>query len=347
MIRVFLTLGLVVTIALWTLKERPELLYSFITNASFQQLLSPEEGGAQPEPAEPVPGLTLNPPYLTENRSLSATFQPRLREYAPQLSVPTAHASVIMDAGSGQVLYSRNASDKRQIASLTKLFTALIVVEQVKDLDTPVIIDEEAVYTQGTRVGCPRSGYCPGVRFVVGEQVTVRDLLKAALMNSANDAAIALGKHLGGTQAGFAQMMNARARELGLSDSLFCTPSGLEIDGEENRCYSSAQDIAIIASTALQHAVLWDIMKLEKTNITSLDGKFVHEIFNTDQLIGAMPNLVGTKTGFTPLAGYSLLAVATDPTGQHPVIAVVLNDPDRWQSIQSMLDWSFESFDWI
>lgn len=345
MIRVLLTLGLVTVIALWTLKERPELVYTFLMHETLERWSHPTD--SRSDLAEPAPGLTQAVPYLEENRSLSTTFQPMLREYAPKLSVPTAHASVIMDAESGKVLYGRNATDRRQIASLTKLFTALIIIERVQDLDTPVTLDEEAIYTQGTRIGCPRSGYCPGVRFVVGEQVTVRDLLKAALMNSANDAAIALGKHIGGTQAGFAAVMNARAQELGLTNSLFCTPSGLEIDGEENRCYSSAQDIAIIASAALQHRELWDIMKLEKTNITSLDGKLVHEVFNTDQLIGTMPNLVGTKTGFTPLAGYSLLAVATDPTGEHPVIAVVLNDPYRWQSIQSMFDWSFESFDWI
>ncbi|MGB3072645.1 MAG: serine hydrolase [Candidatus Moraniibacteriota bacterium] len=345
MMRVLLTFGLVATIALWTLKERPELVYSFLTGQTIDRLFG--TGGGEAELADPVPGLTLNVPYLVENRSLSTTFQPMLRDYAPQLSVPTAHASVIMDAESGKVLYGRNATDQRQIASLTKLFTALIVVERIENLETPVTIDEEAVYTQGTRIGCPRSGYCPGVRFAVGEQVTVHDLLKAALMNSANDAAIALGKHIGGTQAGFAEIMNTRAKELGLTNSLFCTPSGLEIDGEENRCYSSARDVAIIASTALQHEVLWEIMKIEKASITSLDGTLVHEVFNTDQLIGSMPNLVGTKTGFTPLAGYSLLAVATDPSGEHPVIAVVLNDPYRWQSIQSMFDWSFESFDWI
>lgn len=345
MIRTVLTIGIVAMIGLWTLKERPELTYSLLMGSVMDSLFGSDK--AQLEPANPSPGLGLGAPYFVENRSLSATFQPILREYAPRLSVPTAHASVIMDAESGKVLYARNADDKRQIASLTKLFTALIVVERIPDLSVPVTIDEEAIYTAGTRIGCPRSGYCPGVRFTVGEQLTVHDLLKAALMNSANDAAIALGKHIGGTQEGFARIMNERAHELGLKDSLFCTPSGLEIDGEENRCYSSARDIATIASVALQHDVLWEIMKIEETNITSIDGKLTHEVFNTDQLIGSMPNLVGTKTGFTPLAGYSLLAVATDSSGEHPVIAVVLNDPYRWQSIQSMFHWSFESFDWL
>lgn len=345
MIRILFTFAFIVVACLWTIKEQPELVYSLVSNGTLERWFGLPD--STNEAAHPSPGLSVTPPFLNENRSLSATFQPSLRTYASRLSVPTAHASVIVDAESGMVLYGRNAEDRRQIASLTKLFTALIVVERIADLNTPVTIDAEAVYAEGTRIGCPRSGYCPGVRFAVGEQLTALDLLKAALMNSANDAAIALGKHLGGTQQGFAEMMNARARELGLTDSNFCTPSGLEIDGMESQCYSSARDIATIASVALTHPLLWDIMKIEKTTIAALDGSLVHEVFNTDQLIGSMPNLVGTKTGFTPLAGYSLLAVATDASGAHPVIAVVLNDPYRWQSIQSMIDWSFESFDWL
>ncbi|OGI16262.1 MAG: hypothetical protein A3E38_01295 [Candidatus Moranbacteria bacterium RIFCSPHIGHO2_12_FULL_54_9] len=285
-------------------------------------------------------------PFVTENRSLAAGFDPELRPYAPQLSIVTAHSSIILDVDSGKVLYERNAREERQIASLTKLFTATIVIERVPDLDELVTIDEEAVYAEGTRVGCPRSGFCNGERLKSGEQVTVRDLLKAALMNSANDAAIALGKHIGKTQAGFARIMNERAQELGLENSHFCTPSGLEPDGREHECYSSARDVALITAQALKYGILWDMMRTEKTYITSYDGKYTHEIFNTDELLGQLPNLIGTKTGFTPLAGYSLLAVASDQTENHRVIAVLLDDPYRWQSIRSMFDWSFQAIDW-
>ncbi len=285
-------------------------------------------------------------PVVAENREMATSFQPELKEYSPRLNIVTAHASVIMDAESGKVLYARNADERRQIASLTKLFTATLVMERVANLDELVTIDEEAIYSEGTRVGCPRSGFCNGVRLKPGEQLTVRDLLKAALMNSANDAAVALGKHLGKTQDGFAGIMNARAKELGLLNSHFCTPSGLEPDGREHECYSSASDVAKIASHALAFPELWELMRLEKTTITSADGKYTHEIFNTDQLLGQFPNLIGTKTGFTPLAGYSLLAVATDHTANHKIVAVVLDDQSRWQSIQSMFDWSFQAFDW-
>jgi D-alanyl-D-alanine carboxypeptidase len=285
-------------------------------------------------------------PFVTESRELATTFQPVLKPYAPHIEVVSAHASIIMDADSGEVLYSRNADVERQIASLTKLFTATIAMERIKDLDESVTIDEEAVYAEGTRVGCPRSGFCNGERLKPGEKISARSLLKAALMNSANDAAIALGKHMGGTQDGFAKIMNERAGELGLMHSHFCTPSGLEPDGRESECYSSASDVAKIAIHALEYPEIWQIMQFEKQTIVSIDGKYSHDLFNTDQLLGQMPNLIGTKTGFTPNAGYSLLAVATDASRGHRIVSVVLDDPTRWQTIRSMFDWSFSAFEW-
>lgn len=285
-------------------------------------------------------------PIVYESRELSTEYQPLLKTYAPHLVVPSAHASVIMDVDSGQMLYTHNADMKRQIASLTKLFTATIVMERVKDLNASVTIPADAVYADGTRIGCPRSGYCTGERLKVGEQVRAIDLLKAALMNSANDAAISLGEYLGGSQDGFARQMNERAKELGLENTHFCTPSGLEPDGRESECYSSAADVAKIAAHALDYDLLWELMRLDKQIITSVDGVYQHEIFNTDELLGQLPGLIGTKTGFTPLAGYSLLAVSWDASHQHRVVAVVLDDAYRWQSIRSMFDWSFAAHEW-
>lgn len=344
MIRLFfLTVLITSTFGTWILKERPQILLDMAHGQwqEFESWFAPSRETTSPE----VPIITV--PFVAENRSSSTVFQPHLRDFAPKLSVPTAHASVIIDAETGRELYGNNEDVRRQVASLTKLFTALLVVERVHNLDEVVTIDEEAVYTEGTRIGCPRSGFCNGVRLKVGEQISVRNLLMAALMNSANDAALALGKHIGGTSEGFVDIMNARAAELGLTNTHFCTPSGLEIDGQEVNCYSTAADMAHIAAVALKHEILWDIMRQEKTFITSIDGQWSHEIFNTDQLLGSMPNLIGTKTGFTPLAGYSLLAVATNQKGNHPVIAVVLNDPYRWESVQSMFSWSYQAYDWL
>jgi D-alanyl-D-alanine carboxypeptidase len=294
--------------------------------------------------ATETPAKTLLP-VLNENRSLALSFRPVKKPYALDLSISSAHAAVILDADSGTILYDHNADTKRQVASLTKMLTSLIVIERIRNLDEPVTIGDE-IFVDGTRIGCPRSGFCNGERLKIGEQVSVRHLLEAMLMNSANDAATALGKHVGGTANAFAKIMNERARELGLSDSHFCTPSGLETDGHETDCYSTAHDMAIIASQALKHPILWEIMRGEKMTFTSIDGKYEHEIFNTDELLGQFPNLLGTKTGFTPLAGHSLLAAATNDDGKHPVIAVVLDDTTRFESIRSMFHWSFGAFDW-
>lgn len=285
-------------------------------------------------------------PVLSESRTVSSDFTPIRKADTYNLSVPNAHAAILMDAATGKILYERNADEERQIASLTKLFTTMIVIEQVKNLDEAVTIDEESVYTEGTRVGCPRSGYCIGERLHIGEQISVRSLLHAALMNSANDSALALAKHIDGSKEKFVDRMNARAKAMGLEHTHFCTPSGLEIDGHEQECYSSARDVATIASFALRYKILWDIMRSEKMVISSIDGKYHHDIFNTDELLGAYPNLIGTKTGFTPNAGKSLLAVAADPSGNHELVAVVLDDVTRWQSVPSMLRWGFESFEW-
>ncbi len=295
---------------------------------------------------DPSPVKENTDPVAFENRAFASTYQPIMKPSASKLAVPTAHSAVIIDTDSQETLFADNADEHRQIASLTKLMTALITVESIKDLDEVVTIDEEAVYAEGTRVGCPRSGYCVGERLKVGERITVRDLLKAALMNSANDAAIALGKHIGTTQSGFATIMNRRAGELGMTGTHFCTPSGLEPDGHEHECYSSARDVAKMTIQALKYDILWQIMRLEEAKISSVDGKYEHDLFNTDELLGQMPNLIGTKTGFTPLAGRTLLAVAHHPESNHRVVAVVLDDQYRWQSIRSMFDWSFQSFDW-
>lgn len=292
------------------------------------------------------PEIAQASPVVTEDRALASTYQPVIKPYAPSLLVPTAHAAIIIDLDSQETLYANRADERRQIASLTKLMTALIVVESIQDLNERVTIDEEAVFAEGTRVGCPRSGYCTGERLRVGEQVTVLDLLKASLMNSANDAAIALGKHIGTTQSGFATIMNRRAAELGMTGTHFCTPSGLELDGREHECYSSARDVSKMVTQALKYDLLWELMRVESTQISSVDGKYHHDILNTDKLLGQMPNLIGTKTGFTPLAGYSLLAVARHPDSNHRVVAIVLDDQLRWQSIRSMFDWSFRAFEW-
>lgn len=259
--------------------------------------------------------------------------------------VAGAHASLLLDAQSGTILYHEKGTERRQIASLTKLMTALLIMENGKSLDETVTVPNEVRGVEGTVVGCPRSGYCNGNRLVPGEKMAVRDLLRAMLMNSANDAALSLGVYVSGSQEAFVEKMNARAQALGLRDTHFCTPSGLEPDGVESTCYSTAYDIARIAAKLLPYEDVWKILQSPAMTIASVDGKRTHDIFNTDQILGTQ-NIMGAKTGFTPNAGKSLLAVAHNGEGNHPVVAVLLNDPTRWEDIKTMLSWAYRAYRW-
>jgi serine-type D-Ala-D-Ala carboxypeptidase (penicillin-binding protein 5/6) len=291
--------------------------------------------------------VTAYNPFVTQSREKATIYVPIFREETGTFAVPSAHASIIIDAVSGNVLYEESAHERRQIASLTKVYMALLVRQHVENLDEIVTIPQEVVDIQdGTRVGCPRSGYCTGTRLQLGEKLRVRDLLKAALMNSTNDAATALGIHVSGSEKAFVDLMNSQAKEWGLEDSHFCTPSGLETDGRESECYSSAHDIARITVMALKYPELWDIMRIQSATITSVDSQYSHDIANTNKLLGQYPNLLGTKTGFTPLAGYSLLAAASGPSGYKQIVSVVLDDQARWESIQTMFNWAYQTHDW-
>ncbi|MDD5396512.1 MAG: hypothetical protein PHW24_00440 [Candidatus Moranbacteria bacterium] len=276
-------------------------------------------------------------------------YQPVRKSGIKDLVVPGAHASVIIDADTGTILHYSEGRTHRQIASLTKLMTAILVMEKIPNLDEAVTIDEEPVYADGTKVGCPRSGYCISQRLKVGEEISARSLLQAMLMNSANDSAIALGKHIAGTQDAFVDVMNAKAKELGLNDTHFCTASGLDLDDESAAagCYSSAYDIARIAAYSLRYDTIWKIARQpSNTIVTSIDGKLQHTILNTDQLLDQMPNIIGSKTGFTPMAGYSLVMTVADPTKKHRIVAVVLDDNTRWADIKTMANWAFSSYTW-
>ena len=252
-------------------------------------------------------------------------------------------SSVVIDVGSGTILHYDNGRESMPIASLTKIMTAVLVMENVKDLEEPVTIDEEPLLAEGTRVGCPTTGHCVDERLHIGEQVTVGDLMKAMLIDSANDAAIALGNHIGGSQKDFAALMNEKAKDLNLMDSHFGNSSGLD----EEDSYSSAYDIARIAAYSMRYDNIWKIMKTSEIDISSIDGKYTHQLKNTDILLDQIPNCLGGKTGFTYNAGKSLLLAAADPSdGHNKIIAVILNDNDRWADMQKLIDWTFENYNW-
>jgi D-alanyl-D-alanine carboxypeptidase len=259
-----------------------------------------------------------------------------------------AHASILIDADTGQVLYAQQPDKRLAIASLTKIMTAIVVVENVENLNELATIDKEVLNVEGTIVGCPSTGYCVANRLELGEKVRVRNLLEVMLMNSANDAAVALGRHIAGTEEKFAEMMNEKAKELGLKNTNFCNPSGLDDDDNPGACYSTARDYAkIVAYSMHEHQLIWDILQTQEKLFTSADGKILHKSATTHSLLNQMPNCLGGKTGFTYEAGKTLMSTAHHPQDENiRLIGVILNNPYRWDDMRSMLEWGFSAYDW-
>ncbi len=278
------------------------------------------------------------------------SFQPDapIRSEAIGDTYMRARSAIAIDANTGTILHYQDGKKRMAIASLTKIMTAVIVVEYVKDLDGEIAtICSEAVLTDGTKVGCPNSGYCISNRLQVGEKVSVRNLLEAMLISSANDAAVSLALHISGSQKEFAKLMNDKAKELGLTDTVFCNPSGLDEEDKPNGCYSTAYDIARIAAYSLRYDEIWNCMSVKEKEVFSEDGAIMHRLINTDVLLDELPNCLGGKTGFTYEAGRSLMMTAHHPMRkEHKVIVVLLDDNYRWLDMRIIFDWVFRAYGW-
>jgi len=286
----------------------------------------------------------ISPQKNNETALGESGFIPQRKKDYSETSV-LAGSSVVIDVDSGTILHYDKGRAEVPIASLTKIMTAVLVMEKVPNLNEVVTIDSEAISADGTKVGCPTSvlSQCTSEKLHIGEQITAGDLLAAMLIDSANDAAVALGKHIAGSQEAFGEMMNEKAAELNLGDSHFCNPSGLDVPG----CYSSAYDLARIAVYSMKYDTIWRIMKTQETSVKSCDGKYEHLLKNTDVLLGQIPNCLGGKTGFTYNAGKSLMLAANDPeTEKHKIIAVILNDNNRWEDMAKLISWTFNNYEW-
>ena len=244
------------------------------------------------------------------------------------LVCPPAHAvgtnascAILMDAESGRVLYEQNSHQPRLIASITKLMTALVAVEQGSDLDEVVVIKGEWLGSEGS-----------SIYLKAGEEITLRGLLYGLLLQSGNDAAMAIACHTAGSEAEFVAMMNRRAAELGMKDSSFANPSGLNDD----KHYSSAYDMALAAQACLKNETVAEICATR--SITIGTRTFV----NHNKLLYRYEGCVGMKTGFTEKAGRTLVSAAARE-GQ-TLICVTLNDGDDWNDHMKLLDYGFQTY---
>lgn len=249
-------------------------------------------------------------------------------EAAPQIAAPAVSAAsfALLDPVSGDLLAARDADIRRPMASTTKIMTALVALEQLSP-DEVVTVPAEAVGVEGS-----------SVYLFAGEQITVRTLLYALMLSSANDAAAALALHTAGSIEGFAALMNEKAAALGLQSTHFCNPHGLH-DPEH---YTTARDLAHLTAAALKNEIFAEIVATKRYSAPQM-GTDAHRLFlNHNRLLRTFDGAVGVKTGFTKASGRCLVTAARREGLL--LIAVTLSDPNDWRDHTALLEWGFANY---
>jgi D-alanyl-D-alanine carboxypeptidase (penicillin-binding protein 5/6) len=242
---------------------------------------------------------------------------------APPPPKVDAEAAMLMVAGTRRVLYAVNADAIMYPASTTKIMTLLVALEK-GDLNSVVTVS-------------PRAARCDGSSLELrpGDRLTLRDLLTGMMLVSGNDAAEAVAEHIAGSVPAFVEMMNARAEKMGLSKTHFSNPHGLP---DPVNHYTTATELANITAQGLQNPEFARIVALRTATIPFLNRAAVR-VASTNKLFKTYPAATGVKTGYTEAAGDCLVASAR--RGGIQLIAVLLNDDERWVDAAHLLDYGF------
>jgi serine-type D-Ala-D-Ala carboxypeptidase (penicillin-binding protein 5/6) len=242
-----------------------------------------------------------------------------------------ARSALLMDVDTGIALYQKNPEERMPMASLTKIMTAILILDSHKLSEVVTVQDDFSEFKDlGVRIWLQQY-----------EKLTVGDLLIGLLVPSAGDAAMALAKYHSGSVEKFVEAMNNRARELHLSNTHFKNPIGLDEEGH----YSTAYDLAMLTRYALKNADFRRIVQLSEASITSTNGQTTHSFKSTDELLGGYLDIRGVKTGTTDEAGQSVINLARNANGKE-VLSVILDSPSRFQESKSLIDWSFRNYLW-
>ena len=265
---------------------------------------------AAPLPAAPLPPRSVAP----------------LIPQPPKPPQIKASSAVLIDAVSGQVLYFRNADVPRPMASTTKIMTALLFCEAVP---------ETAIITASERAAATRES---SLHLKKGETLTAHDLLRAMLLRSANDACVAAAEHVAGTEAAFAERMNAKAKELGCLRTHFVNSHGLHDDLH----YTTARDLALIARAAMREPRIAETVRTARCRISrSIDHNDV-TLRNHSHFLGKFPGADGIKTGYTKPAGHCYVGSASEKNWR--LISVVLHSPDYVGETSALMKFGFARF---
>lgn len=287
-------------------------------------------------------GMATNPRILAaqvaeqELAAQLAEARPIRRRNTPDLSLQANSALSIFtnENGKEKILFEKNSDTPLPIASLTKLMSALVAMEEYptnqKIAMSPTILAEEG-----------DTGFLR-----VEDVFTVKDLLYLLLIESSNDAAAALADPIG--REVFVERMNEQARSLGLQNTVFFNPTGLDSDEPAN--YSTTRELSALTSHILEnYPQIFDILGLREFDLFTLQEEFHHTMVNTNELLhdaSWQVPILGGKTGWTPLAQGCLLLVVESPKKNGLLISVILGSEDRFGEMRKMVDWAYQSYRW-
>lgn len=304
-------------------------------------ILAAVYAGQQARPALPAAGggggaPAWRPVSLADLAEIPATHGPGesvpVAAVRPPADVAPPHlcstAAVLIDADSGAILYDLNARKRWAPASITKVLTAIVALGNGGDLGGEITVSSRAAWTPGSRM-----------ELNTGEVYTFRDLLYGLMLESGNDAAVAIAEHVAGSVEVFASLMNAEAWKIGADSSQFQNPHGLSQVGH----YSTAYDLALIGRRALREPALARVVATRETEAVERGTGRRITLQNTNRLLWEHGWVRGIKTGTTPEAGDCLMSAAS--AGGLHLIAVVLNSNDRWSDSLGLLSYGFEAFE--
>ena len=265
----------------------------------------------------------------TETLDVSTEINSFTDAYTEAIKEPdvNSRACVVIDRKTNSVLFGKNENSKKKMASTTKIMTATIIIEKCNLTDT-IEISKKAAGTGGSRLGLK-----------TGDKITVLDLLYGLMLRSGNDAAVALAEYAGGDINGFAELMNAKALELGLTNTHFETPHGLD----SNEHYTTAYELALLSNYALNNPTFAKIVGTKNYTIT-INGS-PKDLSNTNELLGNMEGVYGIKTGFTNGANRCLVTACKK--NNMDIICVVLGaDTKKFRTIDSikLINYVFNNF---
>lgn len=240
----------------------------------------------------------------------------------------TARAYLVQDEASRAILVEHNESAKLYPASTTKIMTALVALDHYQ-------LDDVITITEGDKsIG-------QLIKFAQGKSYTVESLLYGLLISSGNDAAVTLANHYPGGYSAFITAMNAKARALHLDSTTYLNPTGIDEPGH----LTTARDLAILASSAMQNEVISRMVALPTHTITDTIGTTTHYLVATNELVGHIEGLKGLKTGWTAGAGECLVTYVE--RDDHALVTVVLGSADRFGETRLLIDWAYTHHTWV